>query len=114
MNILNPVKLELVAQARHDRWRASVGISHQQGQHEFSEPQIYEAPGADPLEAMTELADMLARNVAPTMNVAMGYAPQPARANLGLASTKELLRELEARADVGGYGDYRTVDEDAS
>lgn len=31
-------------------------------------------------------------------------------ANLGLATTAELLRELEARAEVGGYAGYRPVD----
>lgn len=30
--------------------------------------------------------------------------------NLGLATTQELLEELMARARVGGYDQYRTVD----
>lgn len=34
------------------------------------------------------------------------------KANLGLATTAELLAELQARAEVGGYADYRTVDSD--
>lgn len=29
---------------------------------------------------------------------------------LGNATTKELLEELQVRAEVGGYADYRTVD----
>lgn len=33
-------------------------------------------------------------------------------ANLGCATTKELLDELTARAVVGGYSSYRTVDGD--
>lgn len=32
------------------------------------------------------------------------------KANLGLATTAELLAELSARAETGGYADYRTVD----
>jgi hypothetical protein len=37
----------------------------------------------------------------------------PTRENpwLGLASTRQLLNELASRAIVGGYADYRTVDE---
>lgn len=31
-------------------------------------------------------------------------------AKLGLATTAQLLSELQARAEVGGYGQYRTVD----
>lgn len=31
---------------------------------------------------------------------------------LGNATTRELLAELEARAEVGGYAGYRTVDHD--
>lgn len=31
---------------------------------------------------------------------------------LGLASTKQLLEELQSRAEVGGYADYRTIDSD--
>lgn len=31
-------------------------------------------------------------------------------ANLGCVSTSELLAELQARAEVGGYAEYRTVD----
>ena len=34
------------------------------------------------------------------------------QARLGCATTKELLTELCARADVGGYGGYRTADID--
>lgn len=30
--------------------------------------------------------------------------------NLGCATTEELLNELLARAQVGGYADYRTID----
>jgi hypothetical protein len=33
-------------------------------------------------------------------------------ANLGLATTAELIEELAARARVGGYAEYRTVDID--
>lgn len=29
---------------------------------------------------------------------------------LGCASTKELITELQARAEIGGYGDHRTID----
>lgn len=38
--------------------------------------------------------------------------PKPAviSANLGLATTAEMLAELQARAEVGGYAKYRTVD----
>ena len=32
--------------------------------------------------------------------------------NLGLATTRQLLEELQARAEVHGYADYRTVDGD--
>jgi hypothetical protein len=32
---------------------------------------------------------------------------------LGLATTRQLLSELQARAEVGGYADYSPVDDDA-
>lgn len=37
------------------------------------------------------------------------YQAEP---NLGLATTSELLTELLARAEIGGYDQYRTVDHD--
>lgn len=33
-----------------------------------------------------------------------------AEPNLGLATTAQLLNELRARAEIGGYANYRTVD----
>jgi hypothetical protein len=38
------------------------------------------------------------------------YRQEKKQPNLGLATTQELLEELMARARVGGYDQYRTVD----
>lgn len=34
------------------------------------------------------------------------------KALLGLATTRQLLKELESRAELGGYANYRTIDGD--
>jgi len=39
------------------------------------------------------------------------YRQEKKKPNLGLATTQELLEELMSRARVGGYDQYRTVDQ---
>lgn len=50
-----------------------------------------------------------------TYDPVYGTAPETAEEGplLGLATTRQLLAELSARAEVGGYADYRTVGDGA-
>jgi GTPase SAR1 family protein len=48
--------------------------------------------------------------IVPVTDETLARLREPQPAYLGLATTGELLAELQARADVGGYADYRTVD----
>lgn len=41
----------------------------------------------------------------------IGRNTEQAPPTLGLATTAQLLDELKARAEVGGYAEYRTVDD---
>jgi len=72
--------------------------------------QMYAAkgtPGWTQDEAMT-VADRL--NATTEAEAAIERMVAKMGPNLGMATTAELLAELQARAEVGGYAEYRTVD----
>jgi hypothetical protein len=72
------------------------------------------APNGQRLAAKSVVADIKARDI-PRVKVEFyverGGNPKP-KPLLGCATTAELINELGARAELGGYAGYRTIDAD--
>lgn len=57
-----------------------------------------------------DCASLAAELIVRVDTISLHHARVGTVASLGVATTRDLLAELAARADVGGYADYRTVD----